>query len=89
MIYSFKADFLVCNNFPLIPTGIFLLKATFENVQRQKIRKIRKRALGIIIESPLYKGMSFTFRQISIDSNLSESKYDTFIRNFKTFYLSK
>ena len=73
MIYSFKADFLVCNNFPLIPTGIFLLKATFENVQRQKNPQ-NPQALGIIIESPLYKGMSFTFRQISIDSNLSESK---------------
>ena len=56
--------------FSFNPAGIFLLKATFENVQRQKNPQ-NPQALGIIIESPLLKEMSFTLRQIRINGNLN------------------
>ena len=52
------------------PAGIFSLKDTLK-IYKGKKNPQNPQALGFIIESPLYKGMSFTLRQIRINGNLN------------------
>ena len=56
--------------FSFNPAGIFSLKDTLK-IYKGKKNQQNLQALGLIIESPLQKVMSFTLRQIRINGNLN------------------